>query len=278
MTQNAGPGIAALGAAALLALLPLRAPAQEEAANAAFEPRRYTVELIVFRYRQDVSVGSEVFLPELVPEVPVTAAGDGEFVFGDRPGPVAPGPATEATADAAAQERGEFDFVLLVPEEYSLTDTYRRLQRLDVYEPLLHVAWTQTTLPEEQTQSIDLLALAEPPPGLDGSFKLYLSRYLHLVVDLSLDAAPETPVEVDDSMFSYRNNRRDAESAGGGTGRLRYHIAEDRIFKSGDLRYFDHPKFGVLAKVTRVEAAVDDGVEQEMLGYDPADLPGNGSQ
>jgi hypothetical protein len=48
-----------------------------------------------------------------------------------------------------------------------------------------------------------------------------------------------------------------------------YRIQEDRIFRSGELRYFDHPKFGVLAKVSRVEE--DDDVaapdERELLGY-----------
>ena len=32
-----------------------------------------------------------------------------------------------------------------------------------------------------------------------------------------------------------------------------YRIQENRILKNGELRYYDHPKFGVLAKVTRVE-------------------------
>ena len=51
---------------------------------------------------------------------------------------------------------------------------------------------------------------------------------------------------------------------------MRYAIREDRIFKSGDLRYFDHPKFGVLAKITRVEEEPEEALESaetELLGY-----------
>jgi hypothetical protein len=45
---------------------------------------------------------------------------------------------------------------------------------------------------------------------------------------------------------------------------VRYRIDEDRIFRNGELRYFDHPKFGVLAKITRAEdVELQDG---EMLG------------
>jgi hypothetical protein len=47
---------------------------------------------------------------------------------------------------------------------------------------------------------------------------------------------------------------------------VRFRIAEDRIFKSGDLRYFDHPKFGVLAKISRVEEPEDDEAEAGLAG------------
>jgi hypothetical protein len=47
-------------------------------------------------------------------------------------------------------------------------------------------------------------------------------------------------------------------------------INENRILKNGELRYYDHPKFGVLAKVTRVEEdEEEDPEESELLGYGP---------
>jgi hypothetical protein len=39
---------------------------------------------------------------------------------------------------------------------------------------------------------------------------------------------------------------------------VRFRIQENRILKNGELRYFDHPKFGVLAKVTRVEEPAEE--------------------
>lgn len=254
--------------AAALLLAGSMASAQQDAAETVEEPRRYTVEVIVFRYAEAVSTGTEIFVPEPPPA--------GEPVFSDRPETVA----TEPEEEPAVPQTGEaFDFVLLRGEEYGLRDTYARLRRLDVYEPVLHAAWTQTTLPEDQTQPIDLQALAEPPAGLEGFFKLYLSRYLHLVVDLTLDAAPDAAVAIDDSVFSYQDARRDNRFGDApANGPVRYRISENRIFKSGDLRYFDHPKFGVLAKITRVEQEAGDDVEPEMLGYDPDDLPGSPNQ
>jgi hypothetical protein len=135
-------------------------------------------------------------------------------------------------------------------------DVADRLERLDAYETLMHFGWTQPTFPEEQTPPIELRLLAEPPPGLNGELTLYLSRYLHLVVDLALDAPVDFEEEIvdDDAFFRFGDSRpdfdHDLEPA---TPVVRFRIQEDRILKNGELRYFDHPKFGILVRVTRVE-------------------------
>ena len=50
--------------AALLWLAPVTAQDVDEELAEEIEIRRYTVEVIVFRYAQDVGTGSEVFLPD----------------------------------------------------------------------------------------------------------------------------------------------------------------------------------------------------------------------
>ena len=127
----------------------------------------------------------------------------------------------------------------------------------------MHVGWTQPAFPEEETPTIDLALLGEPPEGLAGTFTLYLSRYLHLVVDLAMDAPDEFEEEVidDDDFFSFGDARRqygDEEDVLP----VRFRIQEDRIFKNGDLRYFDHPRFGVLAKITRVEESDEESDDE----------------
>ena len=39
---------------------------------------------------------------------------------------------------------------------------------------------------------------------------------------------------------------------------IHYRIFEDQIVKNGDIRYYDHPKFGVIAKITRFEEPEED--------------------
>ena len=239
----------------------------EDGATEAPEIRRYTVEVIVFEYAQDVSTGSEKFIPDVIEEEQALE----DLVFGDEL------EILEQQAPAPQADVGplpDTEFVLLTGDEYQLDEVMEHLTRLDVYEPLMHFGWTQATWPEEQTEAIPLRRFAEPPEGLDGNLTLYLSRYLHLVVDLQLDA-PQVMVfsagEIDRNadltttgdLLGYMEDQ-------GPSAPLQYQIEENRILKNGELRYFDHPKFGVLAMVTRVEDEEEDPDDGgELLGYGP---------
>lgn len=247
-----------------LAWLP--AAAQDLVAEEPDEIRRFTVEVIIFRYAENVSVGSEVFaadLPDpdmLAPDDGVEEAGE-ELVFDD----------TANLSDEPVAEENllpDPELVLLAPEEYQLDTVMEHLRRLDVYEPLMHFGWTQAAWPEEETLPLELFSFAPPPPGLDGTLALYLSRYLHLVVDLALDA-PENAPDASDPMQTYGDYRTLNDfGTPAEVGPVRYRIQENRILKNGDLRYFDHPKFGVLAKVTRIEEEdLPPDEETELLGY-----------
>ena len=236
------------------------------AAQTAPEPEeteypRYMGEVIIFEYAEGVSVGTERFLPEEPPPPgPDDGAAEGELVFSDTAG--------GAIVDELPPEPDAPEIVLHPDEELNLTDIASRLERLDVYWPVMHFAWTQETRPEEETQPIELRSLAEPAEGLDGSFTLYLSRYLHLVVDLSLEQQSDLvePVAIDDTVSVYRDSRDGASYGDLQPPPVRFRISEDRIFKSGDRRYFDHPKFGLLAKITRVEEAENVETEPGLVG------------
>ncbi len=112
---------------------------------------------------------------------------------------------------------------------------------------MAHFGWTQSTIAGEPTEARPLHTFVSPPAGLDGELNLYLNRYLHLDVNLKLEASPR------------RSTESQPTNAFGETYPVYYRIDEDRIFKNGDLRYFDHPKFGVIAKISRVEEETNSG-------------------
>jgi len=295
--------------AALLAtaLITFAASAQDIAEEQLVEEeplRRYSVEVIVFTYLEDVAVGSEIFLPDDPPPEPdVMLDEDGNPIFpeedlvpvfaddivqddaaADEEDPEEELPPTWVVAtdidaeivdlppDTDAEEPNPFQLVLMAEDEFALGDAIYKFELLDAYETLLHFGWTQPAFPEEETPAIDLQLLAEPPEGLNGTLTLYLSRYLHLVVDLALDAPGEFEEEVidDDSFFSFDDARRQYGDESDAMP-IRFRIQENRIFKNGDLRYFDHPRFGVLALISRVEEAEDEDTETDDSGEALAD-------
>jgi hypothetical protein len=225
----------------ILILLPLAAGAQDDIAEEVEEIRRYTIEMIIFKYAQSVSSGSEIFPGDEPPR-------DGLFADDD----VSP-------ADIRPRVIRDVEFARLARDEYTMDEIMGRLRRLEAYNPIMHFGWTQITWPKEQTRPINLASLARPPQGLEGTLTLYLSRFLHLVVDLQLDAP--------------RNASVDATRADRMAGPVRYRIQEDRILKTGDVRYFDHPKFGVLVKVSRV-----DDEQEELPGVDDTELTGDSAE
>jgi len=268
--------------------------APEGAAQEAEPTPRYRVELVLFRYADSVASGNELFAPDPPPEPgPWQDVGpDGERVreFGDsaafpnrQPPDVDELPAMaddpaeqtdpepDADTDPASVVLEEIvlpanlvKLEVLVPGSRELVDVVEKLETLDAYEPVLWAGWTQDAVERERSPVIPLRRLGNAPPEFDGGFQLYLSRFLHLVVDLELTPRNERgagPVRV----YSDRRNPYGLDDAGAvrEPGTVRLSINEDRIVRDGDLRYFDHPKFGLLAKVTRLEEDEDDPLDLE---------------
>lgn len=239
------------------------------------EIRRYTVEMIIFSYSQSVSAGSEIFVPDEPP--PLQLGEDGELLEGDiqdaNTGIVEaeesePEAITTELLEELEDDDKKYELVMLPEEDFTLLDAAERLDNLDAYTPLVHFGWTQPTYPEEETEALPLSSFITPPDGLEGDLTLYLSRYLHLAVNLQLDAPTEDDAE--DVLFldNFSNNYDDFGDTRTVSYPVRYRIDEDRIFRNGELRYFDHPKFGVLAKISRVEEEETEDFEEELLGFD----------
>ena len=242
--------------------------------------RRYTVELIIFAYGDSVSAGTEIWIPdEATIETADPTTGDeyfdADFSEFDEPGEAL----TEIEVPEIGRRYMDLELVLFGEDDYTMTEIYDKLVELEAYEPLVRAGWTQPTYEKELTGPIALQSLAEVPLWLDGSLTLYLGRYLHLVVDLTMDAdrtRSEEPADATTAVLTFGDSRVQNEyELIDAYGELipppvRYRIFEDRIVKNGDIRYFDHPKFGVIAKITRFE----EPEEEEFIDDTDDLLPG----
>ena len=266
--------------------------------------RRYSVEIIVFSYSDRASSASEVFIPDPV-EVPAETSFemetetlvDGNGLSTRMEEPVA-APDSDLAPVAQIDEEmvpafgdflGDFedqelielivsdriDLQVMMPDELTMTGIHDKLLLLDAYEPVMWAGWTQIALPEAETPSIRLRRLGTLPLDFDGDLKLYLSRFLHLVIDVTMDGDAPAPIEaeINDRYEPFESGYLDEYGypihASAVLPPLHYRIAENRIVKNEDLRYFDHPKFGILAKIGRYEQPI----EEEGIETEPADLP-----
>ncbi len=268
-------------------------PLPEEETEEIVDPiRRYTVELIVFAYGDSVSSGTEIWTeddPEIdfvEPPIFERYSEERNFAIDELDDEL-----TEVEVPDVGRRYMDLELVLFAEDDYTMTEIYDNLLKLEAYEPLLRAGWTQPTYERELTGPIAIQSLTECPPWLDGSFTLYLGRYLHLVVDLTMDE--ERPVIGETQEADDMDNESDAELTyddmriQNGFGpidlygeillqpSIRYRIFEDRIVKNGDIRYFDHPKFGVIAKITRYEEPEEDEfIEEEFIDDSDDLLPG----
>ncbi|WP_305906779.1 CsiV family protein [Methylomarinum sp. Ch1-1] len=101
----------------------------------------------------------------------------------------------------------------------SLSGIYAKLERTPGYRPLLHVAWTQEIKADRLGAAVQIQS---PDGSLNGYFRLQRGHYLHMVTDL--EYSPE--------------------------GWVIYRLNEKRRFKLNEIHYLDHPKFGVIARIS----------------------------
>ncbi|HEX5047446.1 MAG TPA: CsiV family protein [Gammaproteobacteria bacterium] len=233
----------------LAILLCAAASAQAPAPPVPTGPPLFQVEVLIFAYR-DFDPNEERFTYEAPPPrldeerrpVPVL---DESTLESLEPAPGAL-PQVAPPPDGAApvpDEAGTSGFRLLRPEELQLNTEWRKLERVPTYVALAHGGWVQPGLPEDQAMAVDLALLGVMNPS--GTVRVHLSRFLHIALDLT-----------------YRDTLHGAQASapasGGGLAEVdiapRYGLAAQRQTRSGELQYFDHPAFGVLVKVTPVQA------------------------
>jgi hypothetical protein len=255
--QNAvarhAPGRAARAALACLTSVMYVLPAPEAGAQAPADVAapavpEYRVELIVFEYTGGVNGGLEdwayidtgraAVTESLQPADDAAGAGVDDAFGADGGSPLSaeePAPA-ELLGEPPPQDPGPVQtFELIDPAQYALTDAYTRLRNSPDVRPILHTAWRQPVYGPENASTWNLTSIARPPRQLGGTVSLFVSRYLHLTLDLELAELPTS----------------DAPGAGFGNSVV-YRLSEQRNkMRSDEVHFFDHPRLGALAIITR---------------------------
>jgi hypothetical protein len=130
-------------------------------------------------------------------------------------------------------------FHRLNKDQQHLQGAFEKLSKVSSYIPILHDAWIQPLEEDSPLQAIKLIQ--ESPSGaLEGVVTFHRGRYLHLDFDLQLTEAP-VPF-VDNGLISSNFINRPTV----------YRLNQTRRLKTGDIQYFDHPRFGVIAVIEKI--------------------------
>lgn len=238
----------------------------------------YQVEVIVFDYTRPDLDGELWFknpgLPQRKDSIDLITA---------VPDPVkgVPNGINQPVADKQPEELSTEDptqylvpYLALPEEKYRLRDDYRRLRLSSAYRPLLHVAWQQPGLDTAEVRQVHLekmvgdgmtgsAAIAAPgsdepaeqnyiPPDpiFDGLIRLRSSSDL-LYVDVDIAYFPA----------GFRNllESQSGEIASQADKRVNLNadyvrLTDSRRIRLNELNFFDHPLFGVLLQVSRVDS------------------------
>jgi len=117
-------------------------------------------------------------------------------------------------------------FTPLTPDQLRLGEISQRLLRSRDWSPILHYGWRQPAVGREDAAAVSV-AGNRRGAFASGVIRLSLERFLRLELDIKIDP---------------------------GTG-ISYALDQARRIRSGQVHYFDHPQFGVIALVSRAEPA-----------------------
>lgn len=171
-------------------------------------PRVYEIEVMVFQNIQDDLEGNELWVNE-----PANL----EFKDIDK--------AIEVTA--------------LPPEDSDLSKARELLDTDSNYRMLAHKQWIQNADPQSTAR---LVRLSSEDGELDGTFQFFMSRFLH--VDLNL-------------IFRQSESKSMFQGASDDLQMMAFKLRERRRIRSNEMQYFDHPKFGVLVQIKQVEVSTN---------------------
>lgn len=170
----------------------------------------------------------------------------------------------------------------LSAENYKLSDSAAHLRYSPNYKLLAHFGWTQRSLSKKRALPIQITSNQFSDDLIPhGSLKLYVSRYLHMLVDLKASECiyPEKTSLTEQSDMDM--DKALDEQLENGTSKLTeekvveditknitldtnqcvnqvYQFKQNRKMRSRELHYIDNPVFGLLIYVTPFSTSTSD--------------------
>jgi len=129
----------------------------------------------------------------------------------------------------------------LSPQQQELQGVYSRLQKLTSYTPIRHNGWIQGVQRDSEIIALSILPAIEKNL-LQGTISFHRGRFLHIGLELQLTEANDAPQYGADLNIASNNEQATI-----------FRLEESRRVRVDKLNYFDHPRFGVIVKVNKID-------------------------
>ena len=233
----------------------------------------YQVEVIIFD-RLTPDAGGEQWrdTPFILPDDPVNPRAVEALaeVPAEAPVEVPAEAPVEVPAEAPAETMQPAPYRLLPPARHRLGGIYNVLRREAEYQPLLHLSWQQPAATGGQARHVRLRhpapdgatapateepmfieQLIRPAPEIDGAIRIRAGFYLHADIDLSRFRVIPPANTIPPAPPVYETAGPEA------TQKTRLELKETRRIKLNEIHYFDHPMYGVILQVSRLNPAAE---------------------
>ena len=124
----------------------------------------------------------------------------------------------------------------------NMSAIYNRLNRLRVYEPVIWGGWEQRLTNEQNAFPVNLRSIKNTLGKFDGNIKFYESSGGRLRLSVDIEMYEKIEIFANESDGELHEQIINT-----------YKISNDKEMRYDELRYFDHPKFGLIAKIQKQE-------------------------
>lgn len=131
---------------------------------------------------------------------------------------------TESMIEWPGQVVQRSSYKSVSPKYMALYESYAKLGQGQNYQSLMHIAWIQGAKKNRLSSAVKI---ANADRTIDGFFRIQRGNLIYMIADIEY------------SPSSY-------------AGPVIYRLNEKRRFKLNEIHYLDHPKFGILARVSPV--------------------------
>lgn len=161
-------------------------------------------------------------------------------------------------------------YSLLPPARHRLGGIHDFFRRTAEYQPLLHLSWQQPAETGHQARHVRLRQpapdsrtapateepmfieqLIRPAPEIDGAIRIRGGFYLHADIDLSRFRVIPPANKIPPAPPVYEAAEPEAMQ------KTRLELKETRRIKLNEIHYFDHPMYGVILQVSRLNPAAE---------------------